>query len=77
MTFELRITWSKPSEAMEPFVAVGASPYFNVQWFDPSGFESGRTYVWSTCVRPGDTDRAIISFESNGGAPRSWRFTFQ
>jgi hypothetical protein len=61
---------------MEPFVAVGASPYFNVQWHDPSGFESGTTYVWSTCVRPGDSDRAVVSFESNGGAPRSWRFTF-
>jgi hypothetical protein len=77
VSFDLEITWSKPAEAMEPFVAVGSKPYFNVQWSDPSGFQSGGTYVWSTCVRPGDDDVAVISFESNGGAPRSYRFTFR
>jgi hypothetical protein len=77
VSFELRITWSKPAEAMEPFIGVGAKPWFSVQWYDPSGFRSGGTYVWSTCVRPGDTDPAVVSFESNGGPPRSYRFTYR
>jgi hypothetical protein len=74
-SFTLEITWSKSSEAMEPFVAVGSKPYFNVQWSDP--FHGSGTYTWSTCVRPGDTGQATVSFEANGGAPRSYRFTFR
>jgi hypothetical protein len=77
VSFELKMTWSKPLDMLEPFVAVGAKPFFNAQWFDPQTFHSGGTYVWSTCVRPGDTEPALVSFESNGGAPRSYRFTFQ
>ena len=76
VSYDLRMTWPASAEVIQPFLAVGASPYFNANWFDPSGFESGVTYVVSTCVRLGDSDEALIERESNGGPPRSYRFSF-
>lgn len=75
-SFNLRMTWSDPSDAMEPFVGAGSSPYFSVVWFDPGSFRSGAAYVVTVCTRPGDAAKALISVEANGGPPRSYRFTF-
>lgn len=75
-SFDLRMTWSNPSEAMEPFVAAGSSPYFSVIWFDPGQFKSGATHLVTVCTRPGDSAKAMVTVESNGGPPRSYRFIF-
>lgn len=74
-SFDLRMTWSNPSEAMEPFVGAGSAPYFYVIWWERP-FESGADNVVTVCTRPGDAAKALISVESNGGPPRSYRFTF-
>lgn len=75
VSFDIRVTWSKPSEAMEPFVAAGSAPYYNVIWWDET-FASGKDLVVTVCTRPGDSAKARVEFESNGGPPRSYRFSF-
>ena len=74
--FTLRMTWSTPSESMEPFVAAGSAPYFYVVSWEWGPFKVGADNVVTVCVRPGDATKALISVESNGGPPRSYRFTF-
>jgi hypothetical protein len=76
VTFDLRITWTHQADATEPFLGAGDKPYFNVIWWDPEPFQSGGDYVVSTCVRPGDTSPALVEWSSNGGPPRTYRFTF-
>jgi hypothetical protein len=75
--YDLRITWSKPSEASEPWIGVGSTP-FNVLWFDPEGsFKSGVDYVFETCHRPADSDRAKVVISPDGAPPRQFEFTFR
>ena len=76
VTYDLRMMWPDSTDVIQPFLAVGASPLYYVNWFDRSGWQSSVTYVISTCVRPGDLGKALISTESNGGSPRSYRFSF-
>ncbi len=76
VSFDLRMTWSDSTDVIEPFLGVGGAPYYYVNWFDPAGWHSGVTYVVSSCVRPGDTAKALIETASNGGPPRTYRFSF-
>lgn len=76
VSFTLRMTWSKPSEALEPFVAAGSAPYFYVVGWDDGPFKIGADNTVTVCVRPGDSAKVRVETESNGGPPRSYRFSF-
>jgi len=77
VSFDLRVTWSKPSEANEPWIGIGTTP-FNVLWFDSQGpFTSGVEYVFSTCHRPADSDKARVVISPDGEPVRQDEFTFR
>lgn len=70
VSYDLRITWADPSDANEPWIAVGKTPY-NALWFEPEGrfFKSGVDYVFSTCKRPADSSSAMIEVQPPGNDP--------
>lgn len=76
VSYELRITWADPADAMEPWIAVGENP-FNVLWFSPQGtFASGTDYIVSTCKRSTDTFKAMVELAPEDAPVRMQRFSF-
>jgi len=79
VSYDLRITWTDPSDANEPWIAVGKTPY-NTLWFEPEGrsFKSGADYVFSTCKRPADSSSAMIEVQTpHNDPPRIYRWYFK
>jgi hypothetical protein len=76
VAFSLTMTWPDPSDAQEPWVAVGSRPW-NVLSFEPS-VASGRTVVVTTCRRPADVDPDEKVEISPAGSPMQlvrWYFS--
>ena len=66
ISYDLRITWPHANDAEEPWIAVGSKPFNVLDFGGPSPFKSGAAYVFTTCHRPGDSDKAMVEISPPG-----------